>query len=97
MSAECDRNVSAEIGFQSRRWADHTDQLVPGGSPVGYSAYGAAGVPPIFLVSLQTLNARPLSPAPECLAAEEPAFSPDGKQLALACIPARRYTPFTLA
>ena len=58
----------------------------PDGRRLAYSAYGAAGAPHIFMVSLQTLNTQPLSPAPECLAAVEPAFSPDGKQLALACI-----------
>ena len=58
----------------------------PDGHQLAYSAYGAAGVPRVFIVSLQALNTWPLSPAPECLAAVEPAFSPDGKQLALACI-----------
>lgn len=57
----------------------------PDGRELAYSAYGAAGLPHIFVVSVQTLHARPLSPAPECLTAVEPAFSPDGKQLALAC------------
>ena len=58
----------------------------PDGQQLAYSAYGVSGVPSVFLVSLQTLNTWPLSPAPQCLAAVEPAFSPDGKQLALACI-----------
>ena len=58
----------------------------PDGHQLAYSAYGALGVPRVFLVSLQTLNTWPLSPAPKCLSAVEPAFSPDGKQLALACI-----------
>ena len=58
----------------------------PDGRQLAYSAYGATGVPRIFIVSLQALNTWPLSPVPECLAAVEPAFSPDGKQLALACI-----------
>jgi Tol biopolymer transport system component/DNA-binding winged helix-turn-helix (wHTH) protein len=58
----------------------------PDGRRLAYSAYGAAGAPRVFIVSLQTLNTQPLLPAPECLAAVEPAFSPDGKQLALACI-----------
>ena len=58
----------------------------PDGRQLAYSAYGAAGAPHVFVVSLQTLTTQPLSPAPECLAAVEPAFSPDGKQLALACI-----------
>ena len=58
----------------------------PDGRGLAYSAYGAAGKPQVFIVSLATLNTRPLSPAPECLAAVEPAFSPDGTQLALACI-----------
>ena len=58
----------------------------PDGRRLAYSAYGAAGMPQVFIVSLQALNTWPLSPAPECLAALEPAFSPDGKQLALACV-----------
>src|SRR5581483_9094526 len=53
---------------------------------LAYSAYGAGGIPQVFVVSPQTLNARPLAPAPKCHAATEPAFSPDGKQLALACL-----------
>ncbi len=58
----------------------------PDGQELAYSAYGEGGMPRVFVVSVQTLSARPLSPAPECHAAMEPAFSPDGKQLALACL-----------
>ena len=58
----------------------------PDGHQLAYSAYGETGVPRVFMVSVQALNTWPLSPAPECLAAVEPAFSPDGRQLALACI-----------
>jgi Tol biopolymer transport system component len=58
----------------------------PDGHQLAYSAYGPTGVPRVSLVSLQTLNTQPLLPAPKCLAAVEPALSPDGKQLALACI-----------
>ena len=58
----------------------------PDGRQLAYSAYGADGLPQVFVVSLQTLNARPLAPAPECHAAMEPTFAPDGRQLALACL-----------
>ncbi len=70
----------------------------PDGRRLAYSAYGAAGVPHVYIVSLQTLTAAPLSPAPECLVAAEPAFSPDGKQLALACISSSAvYTIYVVA
>jgi len=58
----------------------------PDGRQLAYSGYGPTGAAQIYIVSLETANARPLSPAPECLNATEPAFSPDGRQLALVCI-----------
>lgn len=57
----------------------------PDGKEIAYPAYGRDGSPQIYLVSLDTFQARPLSPAPECWDALEPAFSPDGAQLALVC------------
>jgi Tol biopolymer transport system component/DNA-binding winged helix-turn-helix (wHTH) protein len=58
----------------------------PGGRRLAYAAYGPRGAAQVYVVSLDSLNAQPLSPAPECLHAGEPAFSPDGQQLALICI-----------
>ena len=58
----------------------------PDGRQLAYSAYGPTGWPRVSIVSLETGNTRPLSPAPECLDGADPAFSPDGKQLALVCV-----------
>ena len=49
----------------------------PDGRRLAYSAYGPTGAPQVYIVSLDTANTRPLSPAPECSNATEPAFSPD--------------------
>ncbi len=58
----------------------------PDGRRLAYSAYGPRGAAQVYIVSLDTLNAQPLSPAPECQHAAGPVFSPDGQQLALICI-----------
>lgn len=57
----------------------------PDGRMLAYSRYGTNGVPQVYLVAEDSLHTEPLSPAPECLDAGAPAFSPDGKQLALIC------------
>ncbi len=57
----------------------------PDGKEIAYPGYSSDGSQKIFLVSLDTLQTRPLSPAPDCQDASEPAFSPDGAQLALVC------------
>jgi len=57
----------------------------PDGRVLAYSAYGPSGNAQVYLVSIDSLKSRSLSPAPECMAAGEPAFSPDGKDLALVC------------
>jgi len=59
----------------------------PDGRSLAYSAYGPKGVAQVYIMSLASLQAQPLSPVPECLDdAVNPAFSPDGSQLALICI-----------
>jgi Tol biopolymer transport system component/DNA-binding winged helix-turn-helix (wHTH) protein len=57
----------------------------PDGKRIAYPAYGRRGGQEIHLVSLDSLRTQSLSPAPECVDALEPAFSPDGTQLALVC------------
>ena len=57
----------------------------PDGKRIAYPAYGPTGAPRIHLVSLDTLQSEPLRPEPECLDELEPAFSPDGTQLAVVC------------
>ena len=57
----------------------------PDGKRIAYPAYGYNGTPQIYLLSVDTLQTQPLSPAPECLDALQPAFSPDGTELALVC------------
>jgi len=57
----------------------------PDGRQLAYLGYGPSGVPQVYLLSLDSLSRQPLSPAPDCLDAAEAIFSPDGKQLALAC------------
>jgi len=58
----------------------------PDGRLLAYSAYGPTGAPWIYMVSVSSLVRQPLSPAPDCMQAGEPAFSPDGRQLALICM-----------
>ncbi len=58
----------------------------PDGHLLAYSAYGPRGAPHVYLALLDSLSTQLLSPAPECLDAGVPAFSPDGRQLALICI-----------
>lgn len=57
----------------------------PDGRRLAYLGYGNSGVPQVYLLSLDSLSRQPLSPAPYCLDAAEAIFSPDGKQLAVAC------------
>jgi len=57
----------------------------PDGRRLAYLGYGTSGVPHVYLLSLDSLSREPLSPAPDCLDAAEAIFSPDGKQLAVAC------------
>jgi len=57
----------------------------PDGRRLAYMGYGTSGVPQVYLLSLDSLSRQPLSPAPDCLDAAEATFSPDGKQLAMAC------------
>ena len=57
----------------------------PDGRRLSYIGYGPSGLPRVYLLSLDSLSAQPLSPAPDCLDAAEAIFSPDGKQLAVAC------------
>jgi Tol biopolymer transport system component/DNA-binding winged helix-turn-helix (wHTH) protein len=58
----------------------------PDGRLLAYSAYAPiVSNPHVYLVPLDSLNPQLLAPAPECVAAGEPAFSPDGKELALVC------------
>ena len=58
----------------------------PDGRRLAYAAYGPTGAPRIYTVSTDSLITHPLSPAPDCMEAGEPAFSPDGNQLALSCM-----------
>lgn len=58
----------------------------PDGRRLAYAAYGPTGAPRIYTVSTDSLITQPLSPAPDCMEAGEPAFSPDGNQLALSCM-----------
>jgi Tol biopolymer transport system component/DNA-binding winged helix-turn-helix (wHTH) protein len=67
------------VGYIQISWS-------PDGRRLAYAAYGPTGTPQVNIVSLETANTQALSPAPECLNATDPAFSPDGKQLALVCI-----------
>ncbi len=53
---------------------------------LAYAAYGPSGAPRIYTISVSSLAAQPLSPAPDCMQAGEPAFSPDGRHLALICM-----------
>jgi Tol biopolymer transport system component/DNA-binding winged helix-turn-helix (wHTH) protein len=57
----------------------------PDGKQLAFSRYGPKGLPQVELVTLESLTTQPLSPAPDCLDAAQPAFSPNGKQLALIC------------
>ena len=57
----------------------------PDGRVLAYSAYAPIGNAHVYLVPLDTLNPQLLAPAPECVEAGEPAFSPNGKELALVC------------
>jgi Tol biopolymer transport system component/DNA-binding winged helix-turn-helix (wHTH) protein len=67
------------VGYIQISWS-------PDGHLLAYSGYGPTGAPQVNLVSVDTASTRPLAPAPQCLSAAQPAFSPDGKQLALVCI-----------
>lgn len=58
----------------------------PDGRLLAYAAYGPTGAPQIYTVSVDSLVTQRLSPAPSCMQAGEPAFSPDGRQLALICM-----------
>jgi Tol biopolymer transport system component/DNA-binding winged helix-turn-helix (wHTH) protein len=57
----------------------------PDGKLLAYSRYGSNGAQQIFTVNLETLVSQPLAPAPTCWDAAEPAYSPDGTQLAFIC------------
>jgi Tol biopolymer transport system component/DNA-binding winged helix-turn-helix (wHTH) protein len=57
----------------------------PDGKWIAYPAYAPSGSQRIYRVSLDTLQSVPLTPTPECLDVLEPAFSPDGTQLAVVC------------
>jgi len=58
----------------------------PDGRLLAYSGYAATGNAHVYLVPLDSLSPQLLAPAPECVEAGEPAFSPDGKELALVCM-----------
>jgi Tol biopolymer transport system component/DNA-binding winged helix-turn-helix (wHTH) protein len=57
----------------------------PDGRRLAYMGYGPSGLPQVYLLSLDSLSRQPLSPAPDCQDTAGGIFSPDGKQLALAC------------
>jgi Tol biopolymer transport system component/DNA-binding winged helix-turn-helix (wHTH) protein len=57
----------------------------PDGKWIAYPAYAPSGAQRVYRVSLDTLQSEPLRPTPECLDVLEPAFSPDGTQLAVVC------------
>jgi Tol biopolymer transport system component/DNA-binding winged helix-turn-helix (wHTH) protein len=57
----------------------------PDGKRIVYSRYGATGAQQIFTVNLDTLVSQPLAPEPTCWDAAEPAYSPDGSQIAFVC------------
>ncbi len=57
----------------------------PDGRMLAYSAYGPNGAAQVRMIDMDSLQAQPLSPAPDCLHAIDPAFSPDGRQIALVC------------
>ncbi len=71
-------NVAVGLGYQIS-WS-------PDGRELAYSAYGPHGAAQVAIVELDSLKTRWVAPVPECLQAGEPAFSPDGKQLALVCV-----------
>jgi len=58
----------------------------PDAKRLAYSGYGPQGGERIYVLSMASLKIEPLSPAPDCLDAIEPAFSPNGTQLALVCL-----------
>jgi Tol biopolymer transport system component/DNA-binding winged helix-turn-helix (wHTH) protein len=72
------RNLALESSMQIS-WS-------PDGRVLAYAAYGPTGAPRIYTVSMDSLTTQLLSPAPDCMEAGEPAFSPDGNELALSCM-----------
>lgn len=78
-----ERNIVSErvaVGLSVQiSWSPDSRQLA-------YSAYGPRGAAQVYMVDLDSLQSQPLEPAPECQEAGEPAYSPDGRQLALVCI-----------
>jgi len=71
-------NVAVGLGYQIS-WS-------PDGRQLAYAAYSPHGDPRVALVELESLRTHLLVPAPKCVEAGEPAFSPDGKQIALVCV-----------